>query len=655
MRRTCFCLTVGVAALTVQPPIRAQDGAADLLIEYPGADREEAGLVARAQHASRMAGWLADDPFHPSAASALFHGRYLAATMRHLPRLPDEPPARILHVLRAMADAFNEIRLGEPRDYPVVAKQVLSQIRTRLPGFPREAAASIAWEVLRLDLLLGDDIRAPNASDVARFVAQYAGTEAARRAESPPGKETAASPQTAARVDSVGVDADAAARRALATLASDAFRARDEERARVAYGEYLARFPETPWSWLAAIRLGETFERMGNRDAAANAYQHPAIAAADPVVRAIAGARAGAAFDRLGLFEDALESYRRALAAAETARLPVTSYEVRRGALTSRIAEIEQSRRAPRGDLIERGRIALTARQAARARAALEEFFATSPPPSAATAEARVLLHRAMLEQALPLAAPGRPPQDAAAAMAILDRLAAEPPDFFVGAAGVARAALLWRVGRTQDATVQMAAALDRLVAVEGAANLMAETTEIAQEASAIDAMLFRPAREIEGLGNAGRLPLVTVRASPVMLLLDRSVTQATGEETYARIRRAYPGVRWVLYLTYAQYYTLRNVIDTAGRIKPRTLVMTSPADSDPDDGPPFWERFFPPAAGIVCDACISPGSIEFLDAERTRALVGVSFGSSGQTWLVLNKVNGRWQVVRLANVMMMA
>ena len=61
MRRVCFCLTLGVAALTGQPPIRAQDGAADLLLEYPAADRDDAGLVARAQHASRMAGWLAED------------------------------------------------------------------------------------------------------------------------------------------------------------------------------------------------------------------------------------------------------------------------------------------------------------------------------------------------------------------------------------------------------------------------------------------------------------------------------------------------------------------------------------------------------------------------------------------------------------------
>lgn len=86
--RTCLCLVLGVAALTIHPPVGAQEKAADLILEYPTADRQDADLVTRAQHASRMAAWLAKDPFHPHAAGALFYGRYLAATMRHLPRLP---------------------------------------------------------------------------------------------------------------------------------------------------------------------------------------------------------------------------------------------------------------------------------------------------------------------------------------------------------------------------------------------------------------------------------------------------------------------------------------------------------------------------------------------------------------------------------------
>jgi hypothetical protein len=72
------------------------------------------------------------------------------------------------------------------------------------------------------------------------------------------------------------------------------------------------------------------------------------------------------------------------------------------------------------------------------------------------------------------------------------------------------------------------------------------------------------------------------------------------------------------------------------------------PPYSDPDDGPPFWERFFPTSDRPLCESCLSIVDIEFLDDTRTRALVGIA-DSGRLTRLMMDKRDGQWRVVRVS------
>ena len=444
--------------------------------------------------------------------------------------------------------------------------------------------------------------------------------------------------------------------RALATLASRAFVTRDYAQARRWFDAYLARYPNSGWSWLAAIRLGQTLDALGDTGAAARAYRHPTVMdAGDPVVRALASARAASGLDGLGLFDEALIAYRRALEAADAAGLPVHSSDLRRGVLGERIGQLEQARLVPRGDLLERGRLALSRGRLAAATRHLEEFLASAPPASLATAEARALLHGAMLSEALTLATPGNPQRSDASAMQILDRLVNEPHNFEVGAAAVARAALLLKAGRVAEASEAMAAALDRMVAAESAGPTDSAASSIAEEVAAIETTLLRPLQEIPGLGTTHSLATDTRRTPSVLMRIDRQVRLATGEEVTARVRRPYPGVQWVLHLTLDQYRLLARVIDTAGRNKPQSLPAVIPPAPDPDDGPPFWERFFPASGRPLCESCPIIFDIEFLDEARTHALVGVALSGSGGSRLVLGKVDGQWRVIRVSRISMIA
>ena len=64
------------------------------------------------------------------------------------------------------------------------------------------------------------------------------------------------------------------ARRALATLAALHYHERNYPAAREAYGAYLKRYPTTAWSWVAALRVGQTSIEMNDLEAAAVAFRN---------------------------------------------------------------------------------------------------------------------------------------------------------------------------------------------------------------------------------------------------------------------------------------------------------------------------------------------------------------------------------------------
>lgn len=760
-RVLAHALLVASTFLGGQPSGHAQVPSPGHGDEYPQADSQEATRVEAARRSILMASWLAEDPFHPAALDSIFDGPYLHHGMRHFARLADQSPATLAAAMRSLWQRIDRIVFdGEPYGYRDVVLAGLPRIRARLASLPRDEAAPIVHHVLLIEhelLRRSDD---DWLETLARFIAEYRGTEASLLAavdlitaewveipqavprleafaRSHPGTAAAAKAQYSIgfqlatryvnpadarggnhplvrlqrvaelvkelesgryprcewtmkaaqlmedaggwRLERANLPAEPAdvtvvlnlykdfvaahvageyawpprrlaefvvrimgpvferqgnraggvgaaltalegmvsepahvrlaraefyaaeglrdgtvksgelaaqarqvfeslaaetsgvvSRRALATLASQAFAARDYPRARTAFETYLARHPDSSWSWLAAIQLGETLEALGEAQAAADAYRHPAIVdAADPVVRTLAAARAAAALDRL------------------------------------------------------------------------------DPAPS----EARALLHRAKLNEALRLATPGHPQRDDAAAMQILDRLVNESGGFDVGAAAVARAALLHKAGRVDEARQAMSAALDRMVAIESSVSPGTLAASILEDVAAIEATLLRPVQGIPGLGTAHGLRIDTRPLPSVLMLIDRQVRLATGEDVTARVRRPYPGVRWVLHLTVDEYRMLQRVVETAGRNKPQSLYATLASAPDPDDGPPFWERFFPPSDRPLCDACPVIFDIEFVDAARTRALVRAAAGEGALTRLVMEKRDGQWRVVRVSDL----
>ena len=58
-------------------------------------------------------------------------------------------------------------------------------------------------------------------------------------------------------------------RKALATLASLYFSERDYPHARDNFKKYLAAYPDSAWAWVAALRIGQSDEALGDWKAAA--------------------------------------------------------------------------------------------------------------------------------------------------------------------------------------------------------------------------------------------------------------------------------------------------------------------------------------------------------------------------------------------------
>ena len=116
------------------------------------------------------------------------------------------------------------------------------------------------------------------------------------------------------------------ARRALATLASLRYGEGDLAAARDTFVAYLSRHPDTPWAWVAAIRVGQCHELLGDLDAAIDAYRAAARDyAAGRVARQLGYSYAARAAEAVGWFEEAAADYERALegwgALARTARM----------------------------------------------------------------------------------------------------------------------------------------------------------------------------------------------------------------------------------------------------------------------------------------------------------------------------------------------
>src|SRR5262249_51572274 len=104
-------------------------------------------------------------------------------------------------------------------------------------------------------------------------------------------------------------------RKALAMLAMMSFAEKDDRGAIALFRRFLSEHPRSPWSWVAAIRLGESLERLGGVRGAIAAYERTAAEPPDLAPAPVPGAGLAArAHEALGELTPALDGYRRALA-----------------------------------------------------------------------------------------------------------------------------------------------------------------------------------------------------------------------------------------------------------------------------------------------------------------------------------------------------
>ena len=264
------------------------------------------------------------------------------------------------------------------------------------------------------------------------------------------------------------------ARRALAALASLDYNEGDFDAARVRFATYLSAYPSTAYSWVAAIRVGQCEQLLGDVDAAASAFREAATRYADiAVARELASAYAGRANEMRSRFQEAVVDYERALARwgdrRRSARMegfglgPAvagwTFVDVNGTVLDERLSELRASLRFAEGPVLERGRAALNDGRLGDAVKLFDRFLVDYPQSSLA-GDARWLSHRARLGQAVDLARPSSAGPDDAAALAQLAALAREPVDDVTPLEQVVRGTIMVRRGEGDAAASLVTAAL---------------------------------------------------------------------------------------------------------------------------------------------------------------------------------------------------
>ena len=470
-------------------------------------------------------------------------------------------------------------------------------------------------------------------------------------------------------------------RKALATLATLRFGQGDHAAARDLYRRYLDAYPASDYAWVAALRIGQCEEAMGNAAGAADTFSKAAQRfASNPVARVLGHAYAARASESAGDYTRALAGYQSAHAAWDAdyglkySFLPlplapvndpftiVDGTEVVRDALPVRISELKRTTAVAGGALVERGRWLVTRGRWDEAVAALASF-ASQHPTSPLVPEARRLNHRARLEKALELSDSEKPGADVNAALEGLKALGLEagvknaPAGFEIAAAQLALATLTF-VGGAAGADALMADAVKTWQAIDTAKAPSAPLSAFQRDVVEIRNAVFRP----KGGGlfesdrwNAFKWEVV----SSQFLTVDPElrVKSADGEVTVVTAYDTFPEFSNVLFLDAERRRMLERIMLKIGgtRRRPWTRVMDTPNQpAGPSlDVAALWKKSFWTQSGHwsgwVFESYPIVDEIEFIDAARTRAAVKVTVGYSGAT-VQLEKKNGAWVATALTN-----
>ena len=455
-------------------------------------------------------------------------------------------------------------------------------------------------------------------------------------------------------------------RKALATLAVLEFGERQYEEAARHLRTYLTRYPDSPWAWVAGLRLGHALMARGEWTAAASAFQSVAARFPDlPPARVLAHAYTARAWEAAGRLDDALAEHERALAMWDDDYGPVYSLyftrgsrpeepfrvarddvEVAKTALATRVAELQRSLAAPGAALLERGRVLFGRADHDGAIAVLTEAV-TEHPSSPMARDARLLLHRARLTRAIERG-------DAAE----LESLSREPFDFWVAAAGIGRAAMLWKEGATEPARTMMKTALDAWFAHQ-----QRETRDppgaLERDVLEIRQLVFRPRGG--GLFAGTQWELRSLEPSPTPFFVARTAIDVKlgGDAGVARVRidRPIPEFPNVLFWNTEQLAFFDLLLARIGGTEKGTPATVMAVPNQPVGGSrvvlELMKSFFPARpghwGGWMIETFPMITHIEFSDAARTKAAVRFTVGYEGAT-AMLEKKNGVWTFKELTN-----
>jgi tetratricopeptide (TPR) repeat protein len=423
--------------------------------------------------------------------------------------------------------------------------------------------------------------------------------------------------------------------------------------------DYLRKYPESPWAWVAALRLGKAHEARDAWDAASKVYADAAQRyASAPVAAALAHEYAAQAHEALGQFNQAIAERERAIQRWDDDYGPTYSLYMMReprpdegftalgaddaavvkSAVVARLAQGKETLRAPGGALLERARWELAHDQRDAAIETLAQLV-KEQPQSPIASSVRALSHRARVDRALE-----------AGSAADLESLAKEPYDYWICASKMARAAMLWRDGHASAAEALMTDALSEWHRQQGNGVGTAALADIARDVLEIRNVVFRPNGDGPFSGTSWELRSLAPSKTPFFIVNPEVRVKLPGGETQVTVRRAFPDYSNVLFFDTEQLAFFDRLMARVGgteRAVPATVmsVPNQPAGRSAELLK-FLQQFFPARpghwGGWMFQTFPMITRIEFEDAARTRAAVFVTVGYEGAT-LVFEKQGGVW------------
>jgi tetratricopeptide (TPR) repeat protein len=445
-------------------------------------------------------------------------------------------------------------------------------------------------------------------------------------------------------------------RRALATLASVHYEEGNLTAARAAFTDYLAANPDTPWSWVAAIRIGQCHQLLGDLDQAIAAFRAAAARYASiPLARELGHAFAGRASEAASRFEEAAVEYQQALERwgdlRRAARMETyaragqsgwTFVDVQGLFLKTRLDQIRAALATTEGVQLERARWLAASNDRVGALAALDAF-GRAYPKSTLAPDARKLLRRTHLDLALEQAGPANAPRDEAGAVAALTAVDDQPWDEVAGVTQIVAATLTFRRGLRDQADAMIVAAIRDW---QNNQTISPPTLPIpiADDVAAIRGRIFA----LEGQ-NAWWSSSVAARRSPdAVIVFNPHITVQLFEAVPTR-ETVYPASapKSALFMSSDAMELLVGALNRLGESLPER--PSSPRV--PREMGDFVSDHLPAEMGMLCCQFTSFASVPnvqgvtFTNAERTRATAAIRTYSSGGV-LLFEKTGNNWRVV---------